>query len=126
MSAGGGQNVISAGTGNNFLTGGAGADTFFIDDRSAGQAVWDTINNFHAGDQLTIWGMTPQKNAIQWADNQGAAGYQGLTFHTLEPGGDQYASATLPGYSQADLASGRLTEAFGSSGGDNYLLLQGH
>jgi Ca2+-binding RTX toxin-like protein len=71
--------VISAGAGNNFLTGGGGNDTFFIDDRTVGQAIWDTINGFHAGDAITVWGVTPQ-DTLQWLDNQGAAGYTGLTF----------------------------------------------
>jgi hypothetical protein len=125
VSGANGQNVISAGAGNNFLTGGSGADTFFIDDRTAGQAIWDTINGSHAGDAVTVWGMTPQ-NILQWLDNQGAAGYTGLTFLTPEPGGGPYAALTLPGYSQADLASGRLTTAFGSSGGSPYLYILAH
>jgi Ca2+-binding RTX toxin-like protein len=123
--AGGGQNVISAGAGNNFLTGGSGDDTFFVDDRTAGQAVWDTINNFHAGDQLTIWGLTPQQTLLM-EDNQGAVGYTGLTLYAQQPGSDQFAAATLSGYAKSDLTNGRLTETFGSSGGDNYMLLQGH
>ncbi len=125
VSAANGQNVISAGAGNNFLTGGTGADTFFIDDRTAGQAIWDTINGFHAGDAVTIWGMTPQ-DTLQWVDNQGAAGFTGLTLHTPEPSGGAYASLTLPGYSQVDLASGRLTIAFGGSGGSPYLYILAH
>jgi Ca2+-binding RTX toxin-like protein len=42
--------VLDGGTGSNFLTGGTGNDTFFVDDRALGSVIWDTVNNFHAGD----------------------------------------------------------------------------
>jgi serralysin len=120
-----GQNVISAGAGNNFLTGGSGNDTFFVDDRTAGQAIWDTINGFHAGDAATVWGMTPQ--ALTWQNNMGAAGYTGLTLLAPQPGGANFDALTLSGFSTADLASGKITTAFGTdASGDPYLIIQGH
>jgi hypothetical protein len=127
VSKGGGNNVISAGTGNNFLTGGSGNDTFFLDDRTPGQAIWDTVNGFHAGDAVTIWGMTPAE-LFTLSDNNGAAGYTGLTLQTQAQVGGPVATLTLAGSSQSDLASGKLSMVYGtdSGSGSPYLYLQGH
>ena len=81
-----GTNVLDGGTGSNFLTGGSGADTFFVDDRGHAADIWSTVNNFHAGDAATIWGITPQDYSLDWVDGQGAAGYTGLTFACNGPG----------------------------------------
>jgi Ca2+-binding RTX toxin-like protein len=81
-----GTNVLDGGTGSNFLTGGSGADTFFVDDRGPTADIWSTVNNFHAGDAATIWGVTPQDYSLDWVDGQGAAGYTGLTLHAMAPG----------------------------------------
>src|SRR5271166_5919428 len=40
--------------------------------------IWDTITNFKAGDDLTIWDVTPGVVA-NWVNGMGAAGYQGAT-----------------------------------------------
>ena len=116
----GGTNVLDGGTGSNFLTGGSGTDTFFVDDRNAPADIWSTVNNFHAGDSATIWGVTPQDNTLDWADGQGAAGYTGLTLHAMAPG-QPTASLTLVGFTQADLHDGRLSVSFGSSNGSSYM-----
>jgi Ca2+-binding RTX toxin-like protein len=120
-----GSNVLDGGTGSNFLVGGTGHDTFFVDDRSAPADIWSTVNNFHAGDAATIWGLTPQDFNIAWVGNQGAAGFTGLTLHATAAG-KATASLTLVGYSTADLSNGRLTVSFGQVGGSNYMYVHGN
>jgi Ca2+-binding RTX toxin-like protein len=115
-----GTNVLDGGTGSNFLTGGSGADTFFVDDRAHAADIWSTVNNFHAGDAATIWGITPQDYSLDWVDGQGAVGYTGLTLHAMAPGVPT-ASLTLVGFTQSDLKDGRLSYSFGSSNGSSYL-----
>jgi hypothetical protein len=102
------------------LTGGSGADTFFVDDRGAAADIWSTVNNFHAGDAATIWGVTPQDYSLDWVDGQGAAGYTGLTLHATALGLPT-ASLTLVGFTQSDLHDGRLSVSFGSSNGSSYM-----
>jgi len=115
-----GTNVMDGGTGSNFLSGGSRTDTFFVDDRGPAADIWSTVNNFHAGDAATIWGVTPQDFALTWVDGQGAAGYTGLTLHATASG-EPTASLTLAGFSQADLNNGRLSVSFGTVGGSNYM-----
>jgi Ca2+-binding RTX toxin-like protein len=107
-----GTNVLDGGIGSNFLTGGNGSDTFFVDDRSPAADIWSTVANFHAGDSATIWGITPRDFGLAFADGQGAPGFTGLTLHATATGAPT-ASLTLAGFSQADLASGRLSVSFG-------------
>jgi hypothetical protein len=110
-----GTNVLDGGTGSNFLTGGSGVDTFFADDRLAAADIWSTIVGFHAGDEVTIWGVTPHDFTFDFEDNQGAAGFTGLTFHATAAG-HPIASVTLAGFSTLDLADGRITETAGLDG----------
>jgi hypothetical protein len=110
-----GTNVLDGGTGSNFLTGGSGVDTFFADDRLASADIWSTIVGFHAGDEVTIWGVTPHDFTFDFEDNQGAAGFTGLTFHATAAG-HPIASVTLAGFSTADLADGRISETAGLDG----------
>lgn len=114
VSKGGGNNVVDGGQGSNFLTGGPGDDTFFIDDRGATNPIWSTIAGFHAGDAVTVWGVTPQDFALNWIDGQGAAGNTGLTLSATGTG-TQTANFTLVGYSSADLTSGKLSVSFGTT-----------
>ncbi len=107
-----GTNVVDGGAGSNFLTGGAGTDTFYVDDRGAVSDIWSTVANFGAGDSATVWGVSPGLGALAWADNQGTTGYAGLTLHASAAGRPN-ASLTLAGFSQADLASGRLSLQYG-------------
>lgn len=113
-----GNNVLDGGAGSNFLGGGSGDDVFFLE-ANTGATVWSTLSNFHAGDQVTIWGPTSSYN-IAWAANQGAAGYQGATLH-IPMGGGATASLTIAGYSVA--AAQKLSAAFGSIDGLSYLHL---
>src|SRR5262249_30504738 len=53
-----GTNVLEGGTGSNFLSGGSGIDNFFVDDRNPSADIWSTLNNFHAGDTATLWGVS--------------------------------------------------------------------
>lgn len=108
-----GNNVLDGGTGSNFLVGGSGNDTFFVDDRAATADIWSTLVNFHAGDSATVWGVTPKDFGLSWLNNQGAAGYGGLTLSATEAGKPS-ASLTLTGFTSADLTNGRLTVSFGT------------
>jgi Ca2+-binding RTX toxin-like protein len=119
----GGDNVVDGGTGSNFLTGGTGTDTFFIDDRGPSTDIWSTVNNFHAGDAVTIFGITPNGETLTWVDGQGASGFTGLTLHVTAPGMPT-ASLTLVGFTTADLTNGNLTVEFGTeSDGTPYLYI---
>lgn len=122
-----GNNVLDGGTGSNFLVGGPANDQFFVDDRSPSADIWSTITNFKAGDVVVIWGVTKQ-DMITWQNNQGAAGYTGLTFHTgNEP---TAASMTLPRYDMQDLGN-RLAVSYGHTDdqpnlpGSDYMMIRG-
>jgi hypothetical protein len=118
-----GRNVLDGGAGSNFLVGSlrpAARDTFYVDDRSATTDIWSTVVNAHAGDDATVWGLTPADFRLSWVNGQGAAGYQGLTLHATEAG-KPTASLTLAGYTTADLNNGRLALAFGTIQGNDYL-----
>jgi len=127
IAASSGINVLDGGTGSNFLTGGTGADTFFVDDRGTTADVWDTINNFHAGDAATVWGVTQAGFNLTWADNQGASGFLGLTLHASAAGVPN-AALTLVGFTQADLRDGRLSVSFGTdtASGSPYMYVTAH
>lgn len=121
-----GNNVIDGGSGSNFLTGGGGDDTFFVNATAPNQNIWSTVNNFHHGDYATLWGVSSANVSVgDWFNNQGAAGYTGLTLHTETSGGTS-ASLTLSGYSVADLYNGRLAFAYGVDASDRpYMLIAG-
>ncbi|WP_148293773.1 calcium-binding protein [Azospirillum sp. B4] len=120
-----GTNVLDGGGGSNFLAGGAGQDTFFVDDRNPSADIWSTISNFQAGDAVTVWGITPTDFSLIWANDEGAAGYTGLTLHALADGRPT-ASLTLTGYTQLDLSNGRLSLSFGIVGDSTYLYIHGN
>ena len=121
-----GVNVVDSGTGSNFLTSGSGTDTFFIDGRNTSSDTWNTVANFHSGDAVTFWGISPSAAALTWVNSAGAAGYTGLTLHARTPGG-QTASLTLAGLSQADMSSGKIVTQFGhdAASGSDYLYVRG-
>jgi V8-like Glu-specific endopeptidase len=131
IAASSGTNVLDGGTGSNFLTGGTGNDTVFLDNRGPNADLWSTVVGFHAGDAATIWGVTPTDFAINTFDNRGAAGYTGLTFGFTAIGKPN-ASLTLAGFASADLTSGRLTVAYGTTpdqsglSGSTYMLITGN
>ena len=109
-----GTNVLDGSTGSNFLVGGTGNDTFFVDDRGPAADIWSTVVGFHGGDSATVWGVTPQDFKFSWVDNQGAAGFTGLTLHATATG-KPIASLTLAGFTSSDLNNGRLSISFGHS-----------
>lgn len=121
-----GTNVLDGSVGSNFLVGGTGMDTFFVDDRTATSDIWSTVSNFHPNDAVTLYGITPTGFAFDWEDNQGAAGYTGLTLHAIAAG-KPIASMTIAGYSTSDLSNGRLTVSFGTdqASQSNYLYIHG-
>ena len=116
VSATGGTNVLDGSTGSNFLVGAAlpSNDTFFVDDRNATANIWDTIKNFHSGDNATIFGITRNDFTITTLDNQGAAGNTGLTFD-FSASGKAAARMTLVGFTSPDLTNGKLTTSFGTT-----------
>ena len=130
VSTANGNNVLDGSTGSNFLVGGTGDDTFFVDDRGATASIWSTVAGFHSGDNATVWGVTPSDFALAELDNQGAAGFTGLTFQFTAPGAPT-ADLTLAGFSTADLSNGRLAVSFGTTPdqpglpGSNYMLVHG-
>jgi Ca2+-binding RTX toxin-like protein len=113
ITAHGGANVLDGGTGSNFLTGGTGRDTFFVDDRLAGSDIWSTVSGFHAGDDATVWGLTPKDFNIAWSNNEGANGFTGLTLHATAAG-KPTASLTLAGFTTDDMSNGRISVTFGN------------
>ena len=119
----GGTNVLDGGGGSNFLTGGFGQDTFFVDTRGSTADIWSTIANFQFGDAATLWGVTPEAFALNWFDNEGATGAQGLTLHA-SAAGRPMTSLTLQGYSTTDLTNGALIASFGRSEAVDYLYLR--
>ena len=126
IKASSGINVLDGGLGSNFLTGGSGTDTFFVDDRSPASDIWSTVNNFHAGDAATIFGITPSSAKIAFADGQGATGYTGLTLHATTSG-QPNASLTMVGYTMADLNNGRLSVSYRTEkDGTAYMYVHGN
>jgi len=110
-----GNNILDGGGGSNFLIGGSGTDTFSIDHGNLTANAWSTVVNFHSGDNLTIWGVTPADFALTWMNNLGAPGATGLTgFFTGAR--SLTADITLPGYTTADIGT-RLTMAYGQAAG---------
>ncbi len=118
-----GDNVLDGGAGSNWLVGGAGHDTFFVD-ASAGQPVWDTVLNFHAGDSLTMWGFQQGVSRWGWADAaDGAAGHAGATLHGALDGSNTDFSVTLAGVS-TEVAKAFTTSTGTSADGVGYLHIQ--
>jgi Ca2+-binding RTX toxin-like protein len=103
IAAGLGDDVLDGGTGSNFLTGGHGVDTFFLDGRG-GMPTWSTITDWEPGEQLSLWGWLPGVSAAHWVDEDGVAGFRGVTLHAdLNGDGTVETSVTWSGRSQADL-----------------------
>ena len=108
-----GNNVLDGGAGSNFLVGGSGHDTFFVDARGATADTWSTIVGFHAGDSVTLWGVTPNSFAFNFQDNLGAAGSTGLTLSASAPNQPNVA-VTFAGFTTADLSNGRISQISGT------------
>ena len=114
-----GHNVLDGGSGSNFLVGGTDTDTFFVDGRNLAPT-WDTVVNFHAGGDATLWGWQPGVSKLSWVGSDGAAGYKGATLNAdLTGSGHVDASITFAGAS-ADQAS-HFQVTSGTVGGVSYL-----
>ena len=115
-----GSNVLDGGAGSNFLVGASGADggtdTFFLN-TAGGQSTWDTLVNFHVGDRLTLWGYTGAASSVSFADNQGAADYQGATLHASLSNGN----TALVTFAGLTTEAAHLATTTGTSGGLAYL-----
>lgn len=120
----GGVNVVDGGAGSNFMTAGTGLDTFFVDARKLIADSWATVAKFHSGDAATVWGVSAG-SSIDWTDDAGASGYQGLTMHSHDASGKN-ASLTLAGFTKADMAAGKVSATFGhdQSSGSDYLYVK--
>jgi hypothetical protein len=68
---------------------------------------------FHASDAVVIWGITPNDFNFDFENDQGDAGYTGLTLHATAPG-KPTASVTFAGFATADLGNGRIAESSGT------------
>ena len=119
-----GNNVVDGGTGSNFLTSGSGTDTFFVDERGATATTWSTVANFHAGDAVTLWGMSQAASQVNWLDGDGAAGATGLTL-VAQAAGKPEVLLTLSGFTRADL-TGRLGVSFGTDAGSGSTYMNIH
>ncbi|HYZ64564.1 MAG TPA: hypothetical protein VE650_19095, partial [Acetobacteraceae bacterium] len=117
-----GSNVLDGGDGSNFLVGGTGGDgghdTFFVDARTSAPT-WSTIVNFHAGDQVTIWGFQAASSTTNWVGQSGIAGFTGATLQAQVNGHDS--SVTFAGVSDAE--ANQFAFSSGTASGQNYLLI---
>ena len=128
-----GNNVLDGSSGSSFLTGGTGNDTFFLDDRALASDTYSTVVNFHAGDNITVFGVDATSFLMTTQDNQGAAGAKGLAY-TFTSAGKPTATVVIAGFSSADLANGRLTASYGANpatagvpgSGGSYLNIHGN
>jgi serralysin len=103
VDGGEGNDVLDGGIGSNFLTGGAGVDTFFLDGRG-GTTTWSTITDWQVGEQLSLFGWRPGVSQVLWLDQDGAAGFQGVTMHAdLDGNGLIETSVTWTGKTHAEL-----------------------
>lgn len=94
-----GDNVLNAGGGSNWLVGGAGNDAFQVI-AAVGQPAWNTVLNFHSGDELTMQGYVENVSSWGWtATSEGASGYEGATLRGALNGQDTDFSLTLTGVS---------------------------
>ncbi len=121
------RNVVDGGGGSNFMVSNVfnTSDIFLIDNRAATADTWNTVAGFHAGDAVTIYGVTPGW-ALDWQNSQGTAGAKGLTLHMTAPGRPA-ASLTLSGYTKSELGNGGVAASFGYDPAiqSGYLLIQG-
>jgi hypothetical protein len=121
VSAANGDNVLDSYANSSFLIDGTGIDQNYVDARGATQNSWSTVVNFHAGDNVTIWGVTPQDFTLQWiGDTYGADGAKGLTGVYTSNTGTLAIGVTLAGYTMADASNGKLTVSYNQIQGNTY------
>jgi len=117
----GGTNVLDMRQGSSFLVSGTGTDTFLFH-ADQPQETWNTIVNFHRGDNVTLYGFQAGVSSLYWDANAGAAGYTGLTLRTdINNDGNLDSSITFAGKSLSDQSHFVLQT--GSVGGSNFLTI---
>jgi hypothetical protein len=114
-----GNNIFVASTGSSYMVGGSGQDMFEIPDANeTGIGTWDSIENFHVGDQISLAGLGGPGWVYSWYAGLSVGGNSGLTLvatSTAMPG--LHALVTLVGLSMGDLSSLRIApDASGNSG----------
>jgi hypothetical protein len=117
-----GNNVLDSYANSSFLTDGTGTDQNYLDARGLAQNQWDTVANFHSGDNITLWGVTQADFNLDWiGDTQGATGFTGLTGVFVPNTANQpEAAVTLAGFKIADLTDGKLAITYDTIGGTPY------
>jgi hypothetical protein len=114
-----GNNIFVASTGSSYMVGGTGQDSFDIPDANVtGIGTWDSIENFHVGDQISLAGMAGPGWSYSWYAGLSVGGNSGLTLlasSTTTPG--LHELVTLVGLSMGDLSSLKIApDSSGNSG----------
>jgi hypothetical protein len=117
-----GNNIFIASTGSSYMVGGTGNDVFDIPDANeTGIGTWDSIENFQAGDQISLAGLGGTGWSYSWYAGLSVDGNSGLTLlasSLITPGLHQL--VTLAGLSMGDLSSLQILP---DRSGDNGLLI---
>ena len=114
-----GNNIFVASTGGSYMVGGSGQDMFEIPDANeTGTGTWDSIENFHVGDQISLAGLGGSGWVYSWYAGLSVDGNSGLTLlatSTATPGLHEF--VTLVGLFTGDLSSLRIApDASGNNG----------
>lgn len=114
-----GNNIFVASTGSSYMVGGSGNDTFEVPDANiTGIGTWDSIENFHVGDQISLAGLAGPGWTYSWYAGLSVDGKSGLTLlatSTATPG--LHELVTLVGLSMGDLSSLSLAPDASGNGG---------
>lgn len=117
-----GNNILNMQRGSNFLVSGTGTDTFLLDARQP-EETWNTIVNFHPGDNVTVWGFRAGVSRLWWDVDAGAPSYTGATLRMdLDNDGRLDSSVTFAGKSMAE--SGHYLVTLGNAAGSDYLTIR--
>lgn len=124
LSAMNGNNVFIASTGGSNMQGGSGNDIFSIPDANvAGSSAWDSIANFHPGDEAMLAGLAGPGWNYSWTGMYGTQANPALTLEatsTMIPGLTE--TVMLNGLSMRDLPS--LSISHGSGFDNNTLIIK--
>lgn len=111
-----GNNLLSAGQSSGLLVGGSGDDQFVAD--ASGKPVWEVIQNFNAGDVLTLLGAaSAQAPQLSWFDTAAGA--------ALEVSGGGIASALILFQGTTLDTATHYASASGATGGGTYVQIAG-
>lgn len=113
LSANSGDNVFVASSGSSYLIGGTGNDLFDVPDANlTGISTWDIIQNFHAGDSVSLAGVGGAGWKYSWLVPPNSTGIQNLTLRAtsvIDPGLNEYVS--FVGLTMNNLCSISLTSS---------------